>query len=192
MTCCASLCGIEAPLGLEQISGSGLPQRRGICTLSNGAGGGRPRHADLSSGLYLSVRREGLCSRGSRFAGTGFTSIFESFPYHGKGRVCLMMASAEKEEQASAEEVEEASAVGNTRAPITIKRSEFLTSPDFFVQLGIFVLAAGFVDAGFSGDWSRIGVLSPETEEELQWAAIGVVPLAATLIWSIYKRNRDL
>jgi hypothetical protein len=44
----------------------------------------------------------------------------------------------------------------------------------------------------FSGDWSRIGVLSKETEEELQWAAIGVVPLAATLIWSIYKRNRDL
>ncbi|KAL3693294.1 hypothetical protein R1sor_006945 [Riccia sorocarpa] len=65
-----------------------------------------------------------------------------------------------------------------------------LLTTEFWLQAAIFLFAAGFIDAGFSGDWSRIGVLTKETEGELQMAAIGVVPLAGTLIWSIAQRRK--
>nr|GMD27593.1 DNA-directed RNA polymerase subunit beta [Ipomoea batatas] len=40
--------------------------------------------------------------------------------------------------------------------------------------LGIFAL--GFIDAGYSGDWSRIGVISKESEHLLKISAFFVVP----------------
>uniref|UniRef100_A0A0R0FKQ6 DUF7887 domain-containing protein n=1 Tax=Glycine max TaxID=3847 RepID=A0A0R0FKQ6_SOYBN len=42
--------------------------------------------------------------------------------------------------------------------------------------IGLFGL--GFVDAGYSGDWSRIGVITPQTEDLLKLAAFLVVPLS--------------
>lgn len=99
-----------------------------------------------------------------------------------------MPVRAEKDENGA----EETPDVANLGQPIIIKKSALLTSLDFWLQVAIFVFAAGFVDAGFSGDWSRIGVLSRQTEEELQMAALGVVPLAATLIWSISQRRKKV
>ncbi|XP_040996951.1 uncharacterized protein LOC121242970 [Juglans microcarpa x Juglans regia] len=49
------------------------------------------------------------------------------------------------------------------------------------------VLGLGFIDAGYSGDWSRIGVISKETEDLLKLAAFVVVPLCIFLIFSFSK-----
>ncbi|KAL9271463.1 hypothetical protein AKJ16_DCAP08372 [Drosera capensis] len=49
-------------------------------------------------------------------------------------------------------------------------------------QSAIAVLGLGFIDAGYSGDWSRIGVISRETEDLLKSAAFVVGPLCLGLI----------
>ncbi|KAJ8512563.1 hypothetical protein OPV22_002997 [Ensete ventricosum] len=43
----------------------------------------------------------------------------------------------------------------------------------------------GFLDAGYSGDWSRIGVISKETEDLLKIAAYLVTPLCLLLIFYV-------
>ncbi|KAK9130297.1 hypothetical protein Sjap_010784 [Stephania japonica] len=53
------------------------------------------------------------------------------------------------------------------------------------------ILCLGFIDAGYSGDWSRIGVISRETEELLKIAAYVVVPLCLFLIFPIIKESED-
>ncbi|XP_050374580.1 uncharacterized protein LOC126792137 [Argentina anserina] len=53
------------------------------------------------------------------------------------------------------------------------------------------VLGLGFIDAGYSGDWSRIGVITKETEELIKVAAFIVVPLCLFLIFSISKQQED-
>lgn len=53
------------------------------------------------------------------------------------------------------------------------------------------VLGLGFIDAGYSGDWSRIGVLSKETEELLKLAAFLVVPLCIFLGLSFSNDSTD-
>ncbi|ESW26849.1 hypothetical protein PHAVU_003G153300 [Phaseolus vulgaris] len=47
--------------------------------------------------------------------------------------------------------------------------------------IGMFGL--GFIDAGYSGDWSRIGVITPQSEELLKVAAFLVVPLCIFLVF---------
>ncbi|KAK7388412.1 hypothetical protein VNO78_23228 [Psophocarpus tetragonolobus] len=47
--------------------------------------------------------------------------------------------------------------------------------------IGLFGL--GFLDAGYSGDWSRIGAITPHTEELLKVAAFLVLPLCIFLIF---------
>ncbi|XP_043696010.1 uncharacterized protein LOC122646504 isoform X2 [Telopea speciosissima] len=49
------------------------------------------------------------------------------------------------------------------------------------------VLALGFIDAG--GDWSRIGVISRESEDLLKTAAFFVVPLCVFLIFSLSNQE---
>ncbi|KAI3858522.1 hypothetical protein MKX03_018819 [Papaver bracteatum] len=61
----------------------------------------------------------------------------------------------------------------------------------FFVQSAIDVLGLGFIDAGYSGDWSRIGVISEENEELLKVAAIVVVPLCLYLILSFSNLEKE-
>ncbi|EOA17690.1 hypothetical protein CARUB_v10006060mg [Capsella rubella] len=55
----------------------------------------------------------------------------------------------------------------------------------------IAVLGLGFIDAGYSGDWSRIGVVSKETEELLKIAAFLVVPLCIFLTLSFSDDTTD-
>ncbi|KAL2455850.1 Tetratricopeptide repeat (TPR)-like superfamily protein [Abeliophyllum distichum] len=51
------------------------------------------------------------------------------------------------------------------------------------LQSAVGVFALGFIDAGYSGDWSRIGVISKDTEDLLKLAAFFVVPfLLPTII----------
>jgi hypothetical protein len=56
-------------------------------------------------------------------------------------------------------------------------------------QRGSDMLVA-FVGGRYSGDWSRIGALSRETEAALRTAAYVVVPLSAALVWVIGKRKK--
>ncbi|CAA7048704.1 unnamed protein product [Microthlaspi erraticum] len=55
----------------------------------------------------------------------------------------------------------------------------------------IAVLGLGFVDAGYSGDWSRIGAISKETEELLKISAFLVVPLCIFLALSFSNESTD-
>ncbi|XWS73132.1 hypothetical protein CRYUN_Cryun02cG0099000 [Craigia yunnanensis] len=64
--------------------------------------------------------------------------------------------------------------------------------PNFLLRVSNTILARsvvavfglGFIDAGYSGDWSRIGVISKEVEDLLKIAAFIVVPLCIFLIFS--------
>ncbi|KAG7540853.1 hypothetical protein ISN45_Aa07g010070 [Arabidopsis thaliana x Arabidopsis arenosa] len=59
------------------------------------------------------------------------------------------------------------------------------------VRSAIAVLGLGFIDAGYSGDWSRISVISKETEELLKIAAFLVVPLCIFLALSFSDESTD-
>ncbi|CAL1358655.1 unnamed protein product [Linum trigynum] len=52
-------------------------------------------------------------------------------------------------------------------------------------RAAVAVFALGFVDAGYSGDWSRISAISKEVEDWLKVAAFLVVPLCVLLVVSI-------
>ncbi|KAK4852691.1 hypothetical protein QYF36_026221 [Acer negundo] len=57
-------------------------------------------------------------------------------------------------------------------------------------RAAVALFGLGFVDAGYSRDWSRIGVISEETEALLKVAAFVVVPLCIFLIFS-FSRETD-
>ncbi|CAA7404206.1 unnamed protein product [Spirodela intermedia] len=63
--------------------------------------------------------------------------------------------------------------------------SRLVPSKSLLARASVTVFALGFVDAGYSGDWSRIGAVSRETEEVLKAAAYVVVPLCVFLIISL-------
>ncbi|KAI6680517.1 hypothetical protein NL676_034398 [Syzygium grande] len=60
-------------------------------------------------------------------------------------------------------------------------------SNPILAQAAIAVLGLGFIDAGYSGDWSRIGAISKEGEDLLKIAAFLVVPLCIFAIFSVSK-----
>ncbi|KAK9275530.1 hypothetical protein L1049_022797 [Liquidambar formosana] len=60
-------------------------------------------------------------------------------------------------------------------------------SKTILARSAIAVFGLGFIDAGYSGDWSRIGVISKESEDLLKLAAFIVVPLCLFLIFSNSK-----
>ncbi|KAF5742101.1 DNA-directed RNA polymerase subunit beta' [Tripterygium wilfordii] len=53
------------------------------------------------------------------------------------------------------------------------------------------VFALGFIDAGYSGDWSRIGVISKEIEDLLKIAAFVILPLCIFFIFNIYNEQES-
>ncbi|KAE9602368.1 hypothetical protein Lal_00049703 [Lupinus albus] len=77
---------------------------------------------------------------------------------------------------------------------IFAKKKEFIKNQPFFklniskslfARTAIGVLGLGFIDAGYSGDWSRIGVITTQSEELLKVAAFVVVPFCIFLIFSL-------
>ncbi|KAJ1433568.1 putative transmembrane protein [Sesbania bispinosa] len=58
-------------------------------------------------------------------------------------------------------------------------------SKSILARAAIGVFGLGFIDAGYSGDWSRIGVITPQSEELLKLAAFLVVPFCVFLIFSL-------
>ncbi|KAF9614353.1 hypothetical protein IFM89_018106 [Coptis chinensis] len=72
------------------------------------------------------------------------------------------------------------------------QQQPFLTLrvPNVFIARSVIaVLGLGFIDAGYSGDWSRIGAISKEFEESLRLAAYLVTPLCLFLIFSFTKEQ---
>uniref|UniRef100_A0ACD5TW15 Uncharacterized protein n=1 Tax=Avena sativa TaxID=4498 RepID=A0ACD5TW15_AVESA len=59
--------------------------------------------------------------------------------------------------------------------------SGVLPGRSVLLRAGAVLFALGFVDAGYSGDWSRIGAISRDTEELLKLGAYAVVPLCVAL-----------
>ncbi|KAH6835957.1 DNA-directed RNA polymerase subunit beta [Perilla frutescens var. hirtella] len=66
---------------------------------------------------------------------------------------------------------------------------KLLSSRNLIIQSATGVFALGFIDAGYSGDWSRIGVISRGTEELLKSAAFFVVPFCFFLIFFLFKND---
>ncbi|KAL7137971.1 hypothetical protein ABFS83_10G130900 [Erythranthe nasuta] len=64
-----------------------------------------------------------------------------------------------------------------------------LSGTKILIQSAIGVFALGFIDAGYSGDWSRIGVVSRGTEDLLKAAAFLVVPLCIFLIFNLFEKD---
>ncbi|CAK7338138.1 unnamed protein product [Dovyalis caffra] len=65
-----------------------------------------------------------------------------------------------------------------------------LRVPKKIISLSVVAVSGlGFIDAGYSGDWSRIGVISKESEDLLKVGAFVVVPLCIFLIFSILKEE---
>ncbi|XP_020105080.1 uncharacterized protein LOC109721730 isoform X1 [Ananas comosus] len=67
--------------------------------------------------------------------------------------------------------------------------SSLRVSKAFLARCAVAVSGLGFLDAGYSGDWSRIGVISKEDEELLRFAAFLIIPLCIVLIFSISEEN---
>ncbi|TQE06485.1 hypothetical protein C1H46_007984 [Malus baccata] len=69
--------------------------------------------------------------------------------------------------------------------------SEDSTTPENFTfpRAAVAAFRLGFIDAGYSGDWSRIGAISKESEELLKVAAFLVVPLCLFLIFFFLQRS---
>lgn len=74
----------------------------------------------------------------------------------------------------------------STGAPASTK-SPFYSRPSFWVQSALVLFALAYIDAAFSGDWSRIGVLSKETEANLRLGAYVVVPSSLIGAWWLGK-----
>ncbi|XP_062078480.1 uncharacterized protein LOC133782998 [Humulus lupulus] len=64
-------------------------------------------------------------------------------------------------------------------------------STTLITQSAIAIFGLGFIDAGYSGDWSRIGVISKESEDLLKAAAFIVVPLCLFLIVNLSKQKES-
>ncbi|KAL1531074.1 hypothetical protein AAHA92_33795 [Salvia divinorum] len=71
----------------------------------------------------------------------------------------------------------------------TIFPLKLISSRNLIIQSSIGVFALGLVDAGYSGDWSRIGVISRGTEDFLKAAANLVVPLCILLIFFLFQND---
>ncbi|CAN6313635.1 unnamed protein product, partial [Urochloa humidicola] len=68
--------------------------------------------------------------------------------------------------------------------------SSFL-SKSVLLRSGVALFTLGFVDAGYSGDWSRIGAISKDTEDLLKLGAYAVVPLLLALIFSLSQDSNN-
>ncbi|KNA22883.1 hypothetical protein SOVF_030160 [Spinacia oleracea] len=68
---------------------------------------------------------------------------------------------------------------------------EFRVTNNILAQSAIAILGLGFVDAGYSGDWSRIGVISKQTEDVLKIGAFLVVPLCLFVVLSLAKKPEE-
>ncbi|KAL5772987.1 hypothetical protein ACOSP7_012606 [Xanthoceras sorbifolium] len=74
----------------------------------------------------------------------------------------------------------------------TTKQQQFFpirVSNPILPRAAVAVFGLGFIDAGYSGDWSRIGVISEETEALLKVAAFVIVPLCFFLVFSISRET---
>ncbi|KAJ6330779.1 hypothetical protein OIU76_009386 [Salix suchowensis] len=94
------------------------------------------------------------------------------------GRKCLATTSAKKKESSENPRSQE-QPLFPLRAP-----------KNLLSQSAVAVFGLGFIDAGYSGDWSRIGVISKESEDLLKVAAFVVIPLCVFLIFSISKKEQ--
>ncbi|CAN6307564.1 unnamed protein product [Urochloa humidicola] len=66
-----------------------------------------------------------------------------------------------------------------------------LLSKSALLRSGVALFALGFIDAGYSGDWSRVGAISKDTEDLLKLGAYAVVPLSLALIFSLSQDKKD-
>ncbi|KAJ1687023.1 hypothetical protein LUZ63_018413 [Rhynchospora breviuscula] len=69
--------------------------------------------------------------------------------------------------------------------------SSFKLSKSLIARAGVVLFALGFIDAGYSGDWSRVGVITRESEELLKFAAFFVIPLCIVATVSIPKDDKS-
>eukprot|EP00898_Chlorokybus_atmophyticus_P008851 jgi/Chlat1/8968/Chrsp94S08263 len=88
--------------------------------------------------------------------------------------------------------------------------SQSLSKSKLLALAAVLVFDAGFIDAGYtyahdlhtkstyqqpldpySGDWSRIGAISPATEETLRAATFAVVPASLVVSWKFLTQRQQ-
>eukprot|EP00899_Mesostigma_viride_P019987 jgi/Mesvir1/27990/Mv20189-RA.1 len=79
---------------------------------------------------------------------------------------------------------------GESPAPEGSKKG-LLQQPSFYAVVALAIFDAGLVDAGFSGDWSRIGAISKETEVLLQQSCAVVVPVSIAIMAFWWKGRQQ-
>ncbi|CAK9329764.1 unnamed protein product [Citrullus colocynthis] len=72
-----------------------------------------------------------------------------------------------------------------------LKFPSFRVSNPLLARSVVSILGLGFVDAGYSGDWSRIGAITKESEDLLKIGAFLVVPFCVFLVFSFSKLDSD-
>ncbi|XP_047334621.1 uncharacterized protein LOC124938250 [Impatiens glandulifera] len=108
------------------------------------------------------------------------SSHIHTYLLHGK------IKSARKSTEARRREPIEDSGGGQFRPSFQLKVPNIILA-----RSGIAVFGLGFLDAGYSGDWSRIEVISKENEELLKLAAFVIIPLCLVLIFSFSQKDED-
>ncbi|KAL8133717.1 hypothetical protein AgCh_008962 [Apium graveolens] len=105
-----------------------------------------------------------------------FTSISSHLCTSNNGRKFARIITLAKKEESSGETNENLDAF-----PLRVPKR-------VLAQSVVAILGLGFVDAGYSGDWSRIGAISKETEDLLKLGAFVVVPLCLLFILSFSRK----
>ncbi|KAL0559174.1 hypothetical protein IC582_003764 [Cucumis melo] len=90
----------------------------------------------------------------------------------------------------SAKRTQDSDSTSSTQ-PNQFKFPSLRVSNPLLARSVVSVLGLGFVDAGYSGDWSRIGAITKETEELLKIGAFLVVPFCVFLVFSFSKFDSD-
>lgn len=117
------------------------------------------RRRAFSAAEFSRKDDDGSFGKSSFSVGARLPILSESWPNQRARRDCLIVVRAEKGENGTDETpevanlgqrstTEETAEVANLGQPIVVTKSALLTSLDFWVQVAIFVFAAGFVDAG--------------------------------------------
>lgn len=130
----------------------------------------------------------------------GFVGVFSAARTRGDpprrrrnaAAVHIPRATGADDEPPSDEPSSSSSRVGSPSSlPTSIADSKVFNT---YLHGAVFVFILGFIDAGYSGDWSRIGAISVDTEDRLKALAVilGELHIAAAAAAGAVARARGL
>jgi hypothetical protein len=106
-------------------------------------------------------------------------------------RISSLVARASGDDRPDAVHDDDASAPSSSALLASVADARWFNT---YLHGAVFVLILGFIDAGYSRDWTRIGAITPEFEQRLRdWAVIlGWVHVAAAAAAGAVANARGL